>query len=78
MTDPQPAVRLQVLEHLHEASDLDPGVWLRRLSHDSAPACARLRYAQPQFNLSSISVIAWNKCPRTIRVRRYNNWPAII
>jgi hypothetical protein len=36
LTDPQPLVRLQVLDHLRFANDLEPGVWLRRLSHDPA------------------------------------------
>lgn len=38
LTDEEPSVRLQVLETLREVSDLEPGVWLRRLSHDPAPA----------------------------------------
>jgi hypothetical protein len=39
LTDPRPAVRLQVLDLLGdpEARDLDRGLWLRRLSHDPAP-----------------------------------------
>jgi hypothetical protein len=38
LTDPQPIHRLQVLDHLHRSGDLDPGLWLRRLSHDPSPA----------------------------------------
>jgi hypothetical protein len=38
LTDPSPIVRLQVLDQLRRAPDLDPGIWLRRLSHDSSPA----------------------------------------
>jgi hypothetical protein len=38
LTDPSPRKRLQVLDHLGVASDLDPGLWLRRLSHDNSPA----------------------------------------
>jgi hypothetical protein len=26
------------LDHLHQSHDLDPGLWLRRLSHDPSPA----------------------------------------
>jgi hypothetical protein len=37
LTDPRAANRLQVLDHLANA-DLDPGLWLRRLSHDPSPA----------------------------------------
>jgi HEAT repeat protein len=38
MTDDRPATRLQVLDLLPEVGDLEPGVWLRRLSHDFVPA----------------------------------------
>lgn len=38
LTDPQPARRLQVLDRLRESTELDPGLWLRRLSHDSSPS----------------------------------------
>lgn len=38
ISDDQPSVRLQVLETLLRSADLEPGVWLRRLSHDAAPA----------------------------------------
>jgi hypothetical protein len=34
LTHPDHRTRLQVLDHLRKASDLDPGLWLRRLSHD--------------------------------------------
>lgn len=37
ITDRAPRVRLQVLESLRQASDLEPGIWLRRLTHDPAP-----------------------------------------
>lgn len=38
LTAPEPGQRLQVLDHLRRAGDLDLGVWLRRLSHDPAPS----------------------------------------
>lgn len=38
ISDPDPGARLKVLDHLHRAPDLEPGVWLRRLSQDAAPA----------------------------------------
>jgi hypothetical protein len=38
LTDGSPSVRLQVLNQLYQANDLEPGVWLRHLSHDSAAA----------------------------------------
>ncbi len=38
LTDPQPATRLQVLDRLRESTELDPGLWLRRLSHDASPS----------------------------------------
>jgi hypothetical protein len=55
LVNPQPTVRLQVLDHLGRA-DLEPGVWLRRLSHDPAPsvraAAARVMAAQSIVDLS--------------------------
>jgi hypothetical protein len=50
LTDNRPEVRLQVLDLLHRQSDLDPGIWLRRLSHDPAPAvrAAAVRAAAEQ------------------------------
>jgi hypothetical protein len=50
MTDERPTVRLQVLKHLQRETDLEPGVWLRRLSHDAAPAvrAATLRASAAQ------------------------------
>jgi HEAT repeat protein len=38
LTDPRAEVRLEVLECLHRDPDLEPGIWLRRLSHDPAAA----------------------------------------
>lgn len=38
ISDPRWAVRLEVLDCLHEAQDLDVSAWLRRLSNDSSPA----------------------------------------
>jgi hypothetical protein len=38
LAHPQAVQRLRVLDHLRWASDLDPGLWLRRLSHDPSPA----------------------------------------
>ncbi len=50
MTDRRPEVRLEVLEHLRRANDLEPGAWLRRLSHDpsSAVRAAAVRAAAEQ------------------------------
>jgi hypothetical protein len=38
LTDPQPATRLRVLDCLRGSTELDPGLWLRRLSHDPSPS----------------------------------------
>lgn len=56
LTDSRPAVRLQVLDGLCSQSDLEPGIWLRHLSHDPEPAvrAAAVRTAAEQ-TLSSIS-----------------------
>ncbi|MFN4259172.1 MAG: HEAT repeat domain-containing protein [Gemmataceae bacterium] len=50
LTDPQPLRRLQVLEGLFQSDDLEPGIWLRHLSHDAEPAvrAAALRAAAEQ------------------------------
>jgi HEAT repeats len=55
ISDEQPSARLQVLEHLREATDLEPGVWLQLLCHDSSPAvraaAVRAVASQPQVDL---------------------------
>jgi HEAT repeat protein len=38
ITDPRPLARMDVLSELPYATDLDPGIWLQRLSQDSAEA----------------------------------------
>jgi hypothetical protein len=50
MTDSRPGTRLQVIELLKRADDLEPGVWLRRLSHDPSAAvrAAAIRAAAEQ------------------------------
>jgi HEAT repeat protein len=50
MTDSRPGTRLQVIELLKRADDLEPGVWLRRLSHDPSAAvrAAAVRAAAEQ------------------------------
>lgn len=50
MTDSRPASRLQVVEQLRQADDLEPAVWLRRLTHDSSSAirAAAVRAAAEQ------------------------------
>jgi HEAT repeats len=56
ITDRRPSVRMQIFENLKRASDLEPGVWLRRLSHDPAPAiraaAARAAAHNPQADLA--------------------------
>lgn len=38
VTDRRATQRLKVLDYLHDHSELDQGLWLRRLSHDPTPA----------------------------------------
>jgi HEAT repeat protein len=77
ITDPQPKVRLQVPENLHRTQELDPGVWLRRLSHDPVPAvrAAAIRSAteQPMVDLRDrIEQMVQNDPSPTVRqVARY-------
>jgi hypothetical protein len=55
ISDQRPGERLQVLDHLGAATDLEPGVWLRRLSKDPAPAvraaAVRAAYYQTHVDL---------------------------
>jgi HEAT repeat protein len=72
MTDANPDARLKVLDLLQRAHDLDAGVWLRRLSHDSAPAvrAAAVRAAamQSQADLSDrLEQMAQNDPCATVR-----------
>jgi hypothetical protein len=46
LTAPDPLQRLRVLDELAGARDLDPGVWLRRLSHDPS---ASVRIAAARY-----------------------------
>lgn len=77
MADRRPAVRLQVIESLGSTPDLDPGVWLRRLSHDPTPAiraaAARAATSQAQIDLSDrIEQMAQNDPSPTVQqVARY-------
>ena len=56
LTDRKPENRLRVLDQLRRASDLEPGIWLRRLSHDpdAAVRAAAVRAAaeKPFVNLA--------------------------
>jgi len=55
ISDESPVARLQILQHLRGGSDVEPGVWLRRLSQDPAAAvraaAVRAAAAQSQVNL---------------------------
>jgi hypothetical protein len=54
ISDPRPAERLQVLNKLGQITDLEPGIWLKRLSHDPSPAvrAATIRFASYQSNIN--------------------------
>jgi HEAT repeat protein len=56
ITDRRPNARLQVLELLIQRNDLEMGVWLRRLSHDPAPA----------VRAAAIRAAVENKMPRLV------------
>ena len=38
MADPKPTKRLEVLDHLSATRDIDPALWLRKLSNDPSAA----------------------------------------
>jgi len=56
ISDARPSARLEVLDYLTGATDLEPGAWLRRLSQDPSPAvragAVRAAAAQTQVDLS--------------------------
>jgi hypothetical protein len=55
ISDENPVARLQVLQKLRGQRDIEPGVWLRRLSQDPAPAvraaAVRAAAVQPRVDL---------------------------
>jgi hypothetical protein len=72
MTDGRPEARLQVLDLLRRSNDLDPGTWLRRMSHDSSPAvrAAVVRAATDQSTGSlrdRLEEMAQNDPSQTVR-----------
>lgn len=72
ITDAKAGTRLQVLQALQRANDLDPEVWLRRLSHDPVPAvrAAVLRAAAEQYDVDlqdRLEQIAGNDPSPTVR-----------
>jgi len=77
MTDSSPGTRLQVLDLIKHASDLEPGVWLRRLSHDPAPAvraaAARAAGEESSVNLEDrLEQMAQNDpCPTVRQLAHY-------
>lgn len=52
---PDPAQRLNVLDYLRRGTDVEPGAWLRELSHDAAPsvrlAAVRVMSQQDKLDL---------------------------
>ncbi len=82
LTDAKPSKRLQVLDRLRESTELDPGLWLRRLSHDPSPsvrvAAIRAMTQQSFVDLSErIDDMARNDATPTVRqlARYYLNGP---
>jgi hypothetical protein len=77
MTDDRPARRLEVIDLLRRTNDLEPGVWLRRLSHDPTPAvrAAAVRAATEQARASltdRLEQMAQNDpCPTVRQLAQY-------
>jgi hypothetical protein len=72
ISDPRAGVRLQVFDTLRRANDLEPGVWLRRMSNDPVAAvrAAAVRAAgeQAQVDLTDrLTQIAQNDPSPTVR-----------
>jgi HEAT repeat protein len=55
LTDPDAKNRLQVLDILQKTRDLEPGIWLRRLSHDPSPA-VRAAAIRTAIEISSVDL----------------------
>lgn len=57
ISSPQPQQRMQVFQHLRQTTDLEPGLWLLRMSRDPSPAvraaAIRETLAYPGVNLNS-------------------------
>jgi hypothetical protein len=70
-------MRLQVIDQLRYAHDLEPGVWLRRLSHDPAPAvrAAAVRAAAERHTVhltDRLEQMAQNDpCPTVRQLAKY-------
>src|SRR5262249_48772445 len=52
LTDRNPAVRVHVVDYLPQVRDLDPVLWLTRISHDESPA-VRAAAARAMSRLTS-------------------------
>ena len=73
LTDPHPGKRLQVLERLDESTELDPGLWLRRLSHDTSPSIRVAAIRAMASRTSSISATASIKSLVKTAIPRFAN-----
>jgi len=72
ISDERPAARLEVLRHLGEVRDLEPGVWLRRLCQDPSAAvrAAAVRAAAGQTRVDltdQLRDLAQNDASPTVR-----------
>jgi hypothetical protein len=78
---PDPAQRLNVLDHLRRGADVEPGVWLRELSHDKSPAvrlaAVRVMSQQDRVDLSERleQMAAGDPSPTVSQMARlYQKW----
>ncbi len=78
---PDPAQRLNVLDHLRRGADVEPGVWLRELSHDDSPAvrlaAVRVMSQQDRVDLSDRleQMAAGDPSPTVSQMARlYQKW----
>jgi hypothetical protein len=56
MADPKPVKRLEVLDHLSATRDIDPMIWLKKMSNDPSPAvrAAAVRAISQEMSLDLI------------------------
>jgi HEAT repeats len=72
ITDEHPGQRLQVIHYLKEAGDLDPAIWLMRLSQDPSPA---VRAAVVRFAAAGSGAVGFQ--PRLLQMSREDPSPTV-
>ena len=75
---PDPAQRLNVLDYLQRGADVEPGAWLRELSHDPAPSVRLAAVRACASRTGSTSATDWSRWPAATPARPSARWPGCI